>query len=79
MGFETILFGVWSSDNHYNAPVVHSSSTMLLKFFSRVMKKPAGDLAMALEAYCLLGVSGESPELRSSNNYDAYKSFSRRC
>lgn len=58
-GFETILFGVRSSTDHYMAPMVHATSPKIPTFFDLVAKKPVADLAMSMEAFCLSGVNGE--------------------
>ena len=59
-GFETIVFGVRSSADHYTAPMVHATSSKIPKFFDLIIKKPAADLATSIEAFCLSGVDGES-------------------
>ena len=59
-GFETILFRVWSSCDHYSAPIVHSTSSKIPTFFDVVVKKPVTDVATSMEAFCLSGVDGES-------------------
>ena len=59
-GFETIMFGVWSSANHYTAPMVHATSPKIPAFFDLVVKKPTTDLATSIKAFCLLGIDGES-------------------
>ena len=58
-GFETIVFGVRSSADHYTAPIVHATSPKILTFFDVVVKKPVTDLATSIEAFCLSGVDGE--------------------
>jgi hypothetical protein len=60
MGFETIVFGVRSSADHYTAPMVHATSPKIPAFFDLVVKKPATDLATSIEAFCLSGIDGES-------------------
>lgn len=62
-GFETIVFGVRSSGDHYTAPIVHSTSSKIPTFFDVVVKKPVTDLATSIEAFCLSGVDGESVSL----------------
>ena len=59
-GFETIVFGVRLSADHYTPPMVHSTSPRIPAFFDLVVKKPVTDLATSLEAFCLSGVDGES-------------------
>ena len=66
-GFETILFGVRSSADHYTTPFVHASSPAIPKFFDVVINKPVADLATAIEAFCLSGVNGESTQCCLSN------------
>lgn len=58
-GFETIVFGVRSSGDHYTAPIVHATSQKIPTFFDVVVKKPVTDLATSIEAFCLSGVDGE--------------------
>lgn len=58
-GFETVLFGVRSSTDHYTAPTVHMTSHKISTFFDLVVKKPVTDLATSMEAFCLSGVDGE--------------------
>lgn len=65
-GFETILFGVRSSADHYNAPMVHTTSLKIPAFFDLVVKKPITDIAMSMEAFCLSGVDGEYAQLNTS-------------
>jgi hypothetical protein len=60
MGFETIVFGVRSSVDHYTPPIVHATSSKIPTFFDVVVKKPVTDLATLIEAFCLLGVDGEA-------------------
>ena len=58
-GFETIIFGVRSSGDHYTAPIVHATSQKIPTFFDIVVKKPVTDLATSIKAFCLSGVDGE--------------------
>lgn len=58
-GFETIVFGVRSSSDHYSPPLVHTTSTKIPVFFDLVVKKPVTDIATSMEAFCLSGIDGE--------------------
>jgi hypothetical protein len=59
-GFESIVFGVRSSADHYTPPIVHTTSSKIPTFFDVVVKKPVTDLATSIEAFCLSGVDGET-------------------
>ena len=67
-GFETVLFGVQSSADHYNALMVHMTSLKIPVFFDLVIKKPITDIAMSVEAFCLSGVNGEYAQLNTVRN-----------
>ena len=60
MGFETIVFGIQSSADHYTTPMVHATSPKIPAFFNLVVKKLATDLATSIKAFCLSGIDGES-------------------
>lgn len=70
--FETIVFGVRSSADHYMALTVYTTSPKIPAFFDLVIKKPVTDLATSLEAFCLSGVDGESIQ-HYLDNTDTYE------
>jgi hypothetical protein len=59
-GFESIVFGVRSSADHYTPLIVHATSSKIPTFFDVVVKKPVADLVTLIEAFCLSGFDNET-------------------
>ena len=62
-GTEVALFAVRSSSDHYNPAEVFYTSDRLADFFQLSVGHTVQDIVTRMEAYCLSGVQGTSPQL----------------
>ena len=62
-GTEVAMFTVRSNSDHYNPAEVFYTSDCLANFFQLSVGHTVQDIVTRMEAYCLLGIQGMSPQL----------------